>query len=436
MGLERRERAPRVCYLAESFWPPDVGGLQRHAFELARRLAASGLDLFVVTRRVDPAAAARERVGGVPIRRLAPPGQWKGRGWRALPPLSVFLSRALALLVREAGRYDVVLVGGFKLLPIPAVLACAARGKPCAIRVETPTEVLEGLTTESLRRMRLAGWAVRAFRGARDALVRRADRVIAPSAEIRDALVGLGVDPRRIVQIPYGIDVERYRPVAPDAKLRLRRALGLPPDRVLVAYTGRLAVSKGLPLLARAWEELAPPRPRIHLVLVGSTGGTFDPCEAELRDAFRAHGLEDRVTFTGEVENVHEFLQAADAFVFPSLYESFGLSVVEALACGLPAVLSRVGVAAEHVVDGESALLVEPGDALGLRDALAELLDHRERWAAMGDSVRRGIAERYSLDVVTRMHREVLETLAGDPARASLPRGAPPEGLPASPEAR
>jgi glycosyltransferase involved in cell wall biosynthesis len=152
-------------------------------------------------------------------------------------------------------------------------------------------------------------------------------------------------------------------------------------------------------------------------VIVGSAGGTFDACEAELREFIRMRALEREVTLTGEVENVPEYLQAADLFVFPSEYESFGLAIVEALACGLPAVVTRVGVAAEHVVDGESGVLVEPGDAAGLARGLAWLLDHPDRWAAMGEAARRGITEKYGLDVVTRLHRDALREAAGAAAR-------------------
>ncbi len=409
----------RVCYVTESFYPPDIGGLQRHAFELARRLVAGGAELFVVTRRVEAAAPTRERVGNLSVRRLAPPGQWKGRGWRAFPPLAGFLGRVFGLLLAESDRYDVVLVGGLKLLPVPAGLACAVRGKRWVIRVETPTELAEDLTPESLRRMRLgpARAAVRLFAEWRNALVRRADRVVAPSSEIRSALLRIGVEPGRIRFIPYGIEVERYHPVAAAEKARLRRALALPAEGLLVTFTGRLARSKGLLTLVRAWDELVRARPGLHLVIVGSAGGTFDACEEELRTYVRERGLQDGVTLTGEVENVHEYLQASDLFVFPSEYESFGLAIVEALACGLPAVLTRVGVAAEHVVDGESGVLVDPGDADGLRQGLAWLLDHPQRWAAMGEAARRGIAAKYGLAVVTRMHLDVLAEVAGEPAR-------------------
>jgi glycosyltransferase involved in cell wall biosynthesis len=334
-------------------------------------------------------------------------------------PLAGFLARVFGFLVSERRRYDVVLVGGFKLLPIPTALACALLGKRWVVRVETPTELVQDLTDESLRRMRLgpARAAVRLFARARNALVRRADRVVAPSSEIAAGLLRIGVEPGRIRPIPYGIEVDRYHPVARAERARLRRALALPPDAVIACFTGRLARSKGLPTLVRAWTDLARDRPDRHLVIVGSAGGTFDACEDELREFIRERGLERGVTLTGEVENVHEYLQASDLFVFPSEYESFGLAIVEALACGLPAVLTRVGVAVEHVVDGESGVLVEPGDADGLRRGLAWLLEHPERWAAMGEAARSGIAAKYGLDVVTRLHRDVLAEAVGDAAR-------------------
>jgi GT2 family glycosyltransferase len=109
-----------------------------------------------------------------------------------------------------------------------------------------------------------------------------------------------------------------------------------------------------------------------ELVLVGEGGGDLDACEDELRRYVAQHTLEGRVRFTGAVDNVPDWLRAADAFVFPTENEAFGLSLVEAMACGLPSVSTVVGGLAEIVQDGVNALVVSPARYGGLATGAVE----------------------------------------------------------------
>ena len=89
----------------------------------------------------------------------------------------------------------------------------------------------------------------------------------------------------------------------------------------------------------RVWLEVQRQHPNVKLLVVGAGGLDIHNCEAELKAYVIANGLQDSVHFTGSVENVHEYLQVADIFVFPTENEAFGISLIEAMACGLPAIL-------------------------------------------------------------------------------------------------
>ena len=367
--------------------------------ELSESLIAAGAQVQVFSRRVGPGFAPVERMGSVPVVRFRPFGEIKGVGFAAAPRLGALLCKMTWRLIRDRRRYDIVLVSGFNFMPMCAVIARVLTGKPCVVRPESPLEISEPLGERSRAKMGLTdrSLAVRALRRLRRDSARRIDRYVAISAEIRGKLEEAGVDPDRIVAVPNGIDVERYGPVSAAAREELRRALGLPAGALLLIYTGRLAISKGVMTLIEVWREIAPEFPAAHLVLAGTGRGSFDDCEPELRAFVDRHGLAQRVTLTGSVANVDEYLKASDLFVFSSDYEGFSLSILEAMSVGLPLVSTRVGIAAELEMRGEFGLLVPPKDGPALRDALRALLPDAPRRTEMGRAARALVQSQYSL---------------------------------------
>jgi len=172
--------------------------------------------------------------------------------------------------------------------------------------------------------------------------LRDADAFVAMSRAIRDEMLGAGIPGERIVLLPHGVDTERFSPATAEEKLALRRELGLP-EGVLAVYSGRLLRGKGLETLLDAFAAIADRAAGLGLVLIGSGEGQALSIEDELRRRVAERGLGTRVAFAGRSERVEDFLRAADVFVFPSVFEALGIALVEAAACGLPAVASRTG---------------------------------------------------------------------------------------------
>jgi len=385
-------QAPRVCWITEEF-PPETGGTGLVAARIAAEIALQGVDVSVVTRQTRPARAAEEHFGPVHVHRIKPGGRLKGAGWRALPALIAYLARLAALLLRRMRQYDVIIVSCMKIIPIVAVPVARALGKACIVRLESPFELVEPIAAESLGTMSRIGRALSGLLGAvQRRLLSRADCVIAISAEVESRLKRTTCPPERILRIPNPIDLKRFKPIERAARAALRDGLGLPRERTIVLYAGRLSRAKGVLMLVAGWREVLRQHPDALLVMAGSGHGSWDDCEEELKGIVRAQALESDVLLVGATERVHEYMQAADVYVCPSDYEGFSLAIGEALASALPCVVTAVGAAPEIIEDGVSGFLFPPKDPSAMLAALNACLGSPEHWAEIGRRARESVA--------------------------------------------
>lgn len=380
--------------------------------ELSESLIEAGVTVQVIAAAQEPPGAGH--VDTVPVVRLATFGPTQGAGWRSIPWIALLLSRLIWRLVWQARRYDVVLVSGFNVLPLAPVVAGVLTRKPCVVRPESPLELKHAVGEASRARMSLPhdSLVMRLLTRLRRKVAERVDRYIAISDEIRSRLVADGIDPAKVVTISNGINMDKFVPAPAATRARLRGALRVPEDKLLLVYTGRLAVSKGVMLLMDVWSSIAQRYPDAHLVLVGTGTGSLDDCEPDVRTLVERRNLQHRVSFAGNVENVQEYLQASDIFVFPSFYEGFGLSILEAMAVGLPMVCTRVGVAADLAAEVDVSLLVAPQDAAQFEAALERLLSDAKLRTLLGTRAREAVQDVFSMKVVARQHAELFAGLA------------------------
>jgi glycosyltransferase involved in cell wall biosynthesis len=315
-------------------------------------------------------------------------------------------------------RYDLVLVSGFRLLGIPALLARLVTRKPTVLKADSSGELSGEYFRAGLARSGLAldSWPARQFVRLRNALLRRANAFVALSEEMAQELIEHGVPVARVYRIANGVDTELFQPATDSERTALRQRLGQPMGPVVI-YTGRLVSYKGIVGLVRAWRNVRRLVPAATLVLAGEGGNDIHACEQELRDLVDTdRDLSASVRFTGAVNNVHDWLRAADLFVFPTENEAFGLSLVEAMACGLPAVTTWVGGLRDFVVPNVNALVVPCRDESALGEALQTLLNNSERAHELGRAARQTVLNLFSADVVAdayvAMFRQVLSATA------------------------
>lgn len=182
--------------------------------------------------------------------------------------------------------------------------------------------------------------------------------------------------------IPSGIDLARFSYVAEDG-LRIRRGLGIDQDDLVFVSVARLEPVKGVVYLLEAMAEIASLYPAAKLIVVGD-GSERDMLSLKAKDL----GIAGNVYFVGTQRDVPAFLSAGDVFLSGSLNEEMGRAVVEAMASGLPSVISRTGGLSECIEDGKEGFLVEPGNSRSFATAMRKLLSDKNLRKTMSNNAR------------------------------------------------
>ena len=227
----------------------------------------------------------------------------------------------------------------------------------------------------------------------------RADRVICVSEAARQRLVAGGLPVARLVVIPDFVDCHHFDPADAPAASK--------DPRPTVVSVGRLSPEKGHAVLLAAMGQVVAAIPQARLVVCGEGKE-----RSSLKELTEAEGLSASVEFAGFVPDVRTALWVADIFAMPSLSEGLGVAALEAMAMAKPVVASRTGGLPEVVADGETGLLVAPGDRGSLARAVISLLEDPSRARAMGEAGRRRALARFDrpriVDRVVEMYQKVL----------------------------
>lgn len=383
-------------------YAPEIssGGLQS---EIMARVLRGRAEVRVLTTAVDPTTPRHASVDGIEVTRI------HVRIGRPLSQLRALLLMTVALwrLVRWC---DVIHVHGVSTKNVLVTAAAKLAGRPIVLSLHT----MGADAPEPIRQSgALAWWAFRS-----------AARYLAVSPALMQASLGAGVDPARIQYLPNGIDTDRFTPASADERRALRRSLHVDPDAPVVVFVGYFSHDKQPRVLFDAWLRL---RDEHGIDSTGYFVGAFESeyfevdetiAEGMRRDA-AAHGRADRLILTGPVPDVHRYLRLADVFVLPSRREGLPVALMEAMACGLPAVASQLPGATDALIDnGVSGLLVPVGDVPAFASAIARLLSNPARAGAMGAAARQVIRDRFSRDTIAQRWLACYDELTRVRARA------------------
>ncbi len=385
----------RVLRLCSVFETPDdvatrrggrfdpIGGMQTHTAALTRALDRQGVTQTVVTTR-PPGAPAYERVGsGSEVVRVGLP----------VPVCRQLYAVAAARWLAGLDRtFDVVHAHQGEDIGVLVLARTAARRLAVPLVVTVHTSVRHTLAAGNLRSA-----ALQVVGGPLERMaIGSADAVITLTARTAALLVRDGLPVHRVWVIPSGYEPRLFEDVKPDAEVA-----ALPGRRVL--YVGRLHPQKDVLTLVRAAALLHTPHARV--VIIGD-----GPDRPMLEGAVRELGLRDVATLLGAVPHwrVPAVLAAGEVLTLPSRYEELGSVLIEAMRAGLPVVASRTGGIPDLVSEGETGLLVPPGDPAALAAALDRVLSD-PGWAGQLRANALERAELYSWDRLAEQVRSVYD---------------------------
>ncbi|MDT5040457.1 MAG: D-inositol-3-phosphate glycosyltransferase [Actinoplanes sp.] len=356
---------PQVL-LVSTYFPPHLGGVEVVAQNQARSLARAGYRVTVATTRDHPERPRRETVDGYEVIRLPARNLLERRTGIPYPIVGPAFCGALYGLVR---RSDVVHVHDVLYQPPQlAALFSHLAAKPLIVSQNT------GSVHHDARLVRAVEGVSVATAGRY--IWSRARRVTAHNQLVYDHLTARGVPARRIVRVGNGIDTAAFSPAPAAGPARLRSRLGIPADRPVVLFVGRLVDQKGYPALLRA------AGPEYHIVLAGP--GTPPP------------DVPAGASCVGPVprDDLVDLYRMADLLVSPSLGEVFPLVVQEAMACGLPVIATDDPRYAAFGVDRRLLRLVPP-EPHALRAAILAVLADPETGRRMAQYGRRFAVEHF-----------------------------------------
>jgi glycosyltransferase involved in cell wall biosynthesis len=215
------------------------------------------------------------------------------------------------------------------------------------------------------------------------------------------------VDEKKIAKIYSGIQLDKFHPVKREEKNRLRSKWALKQDEAVVGIVSKLWEGKGHAVLIEAFKLVREKIKNAKLVIVGE-GYLYN----ELLRMVDGNGLRESVLFTGFQMDVSEIIATFDVAVLPSFFEGMGRVILEAMAMEKPVVASRVGGIPDLIDQGTNGLLVRPGDARELADALEKVLTDKGLARKLGRQGRKRMKNQFSADImvqsIERLYRELL----------------------------
>lgn len=354
----------KLCIVTHSVTLGDGQG--RVNYEIAQEALRRGHQLILITSQIAPELEQLTSVQWVPIRVTQFPG--------ALLSNLAFSYRSARWLAKHCDDYDMVLSNG--------AITSATSDFNIAHFVHSTwltspyhtihyRHNLYGIYQWMYTALN-AHWEKHAFK--------RSKTVIAVSEQVKTELIRIGVPAQKIQVILNGVDLEEFQPAAVD-----RLELGLPDNVLLGLFAGDIRTPrKNLDTVLRSLVHI----PHLHLAIAGDSSGSPYPAMAV------SLGIQDRTHFLGYRRDMPQLMQAADLFIFPSRYETFGLVVLEAMASGTPVITTGTTGASELVTPEAGYVVTHPNNTLEITKALTQLSQDAD------DRKQKGIAAQ----VIARQH--------------------------------
>ncbi|CDG64832.1 group 1 glycosyl transferase [Methanobacterium sp. MB1] len=329
----------RVCILGQ--YPPHIGGVSSHTYLLSQELVKRGDDVYVLTY---PHKDAKD-LGPVKVETAATPNI---KGLRGL----LFFGSAFFKLRSMVRRYQIDLIHAHFLLPpgLIAVYIGSWMNKKTAVTAHGSDLMIQAKNPLLKRFIQ--------------SVLKKTDYVMVVNNDLKDKVLNMGINPEKVYVTPNAIDTERFNP----QKTELPPGIKMSSDKPTLLFVGNLVYQKGVEYLLEAKKLM---KTDVELLIVGD-----GPLRSKLEKKVRDEKISD-VVFTGARRDVEKIMPSASVFVLPSISEGFPITILEAMASGLPVVATNVG-GIKEVMNEKVGSMVKPAEPLELARALDEILQNEE----------------------------------------------------------
>ena len=366
------------------YFYPFIGGTEKQALSLASCLVKKGAHVKIVTSRFERQWPKYEIINGVEVIRLLSP---KIKVLGAL----AFLFCLTVYLIKNREKFFLIHTFQIGYTSSLSILLGILLRKPSLIKLAS-----SGWGGDVQRARKTLFGKIFLF------MSRKATRIISVSTTIAQELIEEKIDPSKIYLIHNGIDLIKFKKI--EAKSQLREELGIP-DKKTIIYTGRLSSEKGVDFLIGSFSKLN--RETDCQIIIIADG--FERKKiVQLLDDYQ---LSKSVLLIQKVNDVASYLNAADLFVLPSKFEGLSNSLLEAMACGLPVISTRVGGSIDIIEDGINGLLVDVDNEDQLIQVISKVLNDSSLAISLGKNARQTIVEHYDLDKITETYLELYKKL-------------------------
>lgn len=359
-----------IAFITTAFYPL-FGGAEVQLKNLAHYLSRQGFDLTVYTYSIE-GVVSKETVDGMEVVRLKVFNRGK------LAPISFLLSVGVKLF-KHRKRYSI-----FQGHQLPMGIIAGIMGRLLKKKTVAKIEGMDDI-------LRYKGAKIKTA-----ILHKFIDRVISLGNSTTKELISLGIPEEKIVYIPNAFDSSYAQEIQKDDK----------ENRVL--FVGRLEYEKAPDVLLKAWQIVLKDHPDAELIMLGDGKE-----RAELKGLLIEFGISDSVKMKGTVNNVRDYLLEASVFVLPSRIEGVPIAMLEAMAAGVPVVVTPVGDIPDIIKDSENGIFVKPDDIEGLAETISELLSHPEKRKSLAKKAQTTVRD-FSIDKAGKKYIELYKELLNE----------------------
>jgi len=375
-------------------YAPETSGASLQCRNLIRALRDRA-DFTVLTTSTDPALPWNSIVDDTQVRRVTvDPNSHSSKAFAIERMASSFLELASGI--------DIVHLHGVSQKSMLVVALAKLLGKTIVIKLTS----FGHDDPASIRAKGALTWAA----------YRQADRFIGVTPRFAEGFDATGLEESRFVFIPNGVDLDRFKPSSVGVRAEFQNQLRIPTGDPVILFVGSFSPEKNPDVLFEAWLSLFERGVRSTLVLVGATQGPYYEIDAGIADRIKSkvakRGVGESVVFVEAADNIEHYFRAADVFALPTAREGLPNVLLEAMASGVPPVITRLeGVTDWIVTPGVTGELVAVVDSKDFADAIEGLLASPERREAMGAAARAHVAAHFSLGATAQQTLDLYQEL-------------------------